>query len=768
MRLLRKSALTVCCIAILLALTQVRPIDAAQKEIIALVPENWPPQYQLGQDGEITGFAIDVMNEIANLGQFKVQYKLYPNFSTVVDALIAGEGDLIPNSGILSDRLDQFVFTSPVETFYVRIIVRKGDSRIQNLSDLMGKTVSVVEKNVGLFLLKDRHDLQLRIESDLQDALLSLISGNVDAILYPGSVALAMARKADIDDRIELVGEPVKEVKRGIRLLKGDEELRDQLEPIVRSFVKSEAYKRIYAKWYGNSRPFLSVTQIWSFFAVSLVLITVMFLVWRHVSLKNLNNRLRAENADKTRDLRLNQALLEAAGRTAKLGGWELDLETRLVRWTEQVYKIHDLPQGMQPKTVEDALSYYPENDRVIVEEVLTRAIEEGRSYDIETRFVSATGEHLWVRSVCQPQVLNGKVVKLTGTIQDITERKEAELELFETEFKYRNLFNNMLHEVHLWELVRDDSGKIETWRLIDLNSAAEKSWGKNRDEVIGKTAEEIFSPAARDLFMPIVTKIFSEGAPYMWESYFPDLDQYLQMNSVPWGEYFISTGMDITESKNMQLKIIEEKERAEALVQEKEILIQEVHHRVKNNLQVILSMLSLQKRTSQGDHEVHALNESSRRVRVMAKLYEHLYQSDNVSDIGPKEYLSEVLNDALHAAGASDGVEANLDCDDVTLKIKSATALAQIISELMSNCLKHAFPDGKGNIAVSLKRINEKELCLTVSDDGVGLPAGFDEKKLKSMGMKLVSALVAQIGGTKQIKSSGGTTVKITFEESA
>lgn len=185
MRLLRKSALTVCCIAILLALTQVRPIDAAQKEIIALVPENWPPQYQLGQDGEITGFAIDVMNEIAKLGQFKVQYKLYPNFSTVVDALIAREGDLIPNSGILTDRLDQFVFTSPVETFYVRIIVRKGDSSIQNLSGLMGKTVSVVEKNVGLFLLKDRHDLQLRIESDLQDALLSLISGNVDAILYP-------------------------------------------------------------------------------------------------------------------------------------------------------------------------------------------------------------------------------------------------------------------------------------------------------------------------------------------------------------------------------------------------------------------------------------------------------------------------------------------------------------------------------------------------------------------------------------------------------
>jgi diguanylate cyclase (GGDEF)-like protein len=115
-----------------------------------------------------------------------------------------------------------------------------------------------------------------------------------------------------------------------------------------------------------------------------------------------------------------------------------------------------------------------------------------------------------------------------------------------------------MFDEVHYWQLVR--VGNIKTWRLLDINPAAEQSWGKTREEVIGKTAEEIFSPTARDLFMPIVTKIFTEGVAYNWETYFPDLDQYLKMTSIPLGDYFISTGVNITDLVKAR-KVAEEKE---------------------------------------------------------------------------------------------------------------------------------------------------------------------------------------------------------------
>lgn len=119
-----------------------------------------------------------------------------------------------------------------------------------------------------------------------------------------------------------------------------------------------------------------------------------------------------------------------------------------------------------------------------------------------------------------------------------------------------------MFDEVHYWQLVRDNDGNIKTWRLLDINPAAERSWGMKREEVIGKTAEEIFSPHARELFMPLVTKIFSDGVAHSWETYFPDLDQHLKMTSVPFGDCFISTGVDITELKNAR-QLAEESEES-------------------------------------------------------------------------------------------------------------------------------------------------------------------------------------------------------------
>ena len=122
---------------------------------------------------------------------------------------------------------------------------------------------------------------------------------------------------------------------------------------------------------------------------------------------------------------------------------------------------------------------------------------------------------------------------------------------LREGEERYRNLFEHMLHEVHLWKLVRDASGTIITWRLVDANPAALKSWGRSLSEIVGKTTEEIFSnPNSFELFMPVVQKIFSEGKPYTWEYFFPGTNQFLHMISIPLGELFISTGMDISDRR--------------------------------------------------------------------------------------------------------------------------------------------------------------------------------------------------------------------------
>ena len=147
-------------------------------------------------------------------------------------------------------------------------------------------------------------------------------------------------------------------------------------------------------------------------------------------------------------------------------------------------------------------------------------------------------------------------------TYEDL-EKRVRELESAESELKrkldalqqrenrYQNLFEHMLHEVHVWELVFDDHGNIRTWKLADANPAALKSWNKTLPEVIGKTPDEMFPDSnATEQFLPIVEKIYREGIPHRWESYFPDTGQFLHMISASFGDYFISTGTDITDLK--------------------------------------------------------------------------------------------------------------------------------------------------------------------------------------------------------------------------
>ena len=140
--------------------------------------------------------------------------------------------------------------------------------------------------------------------------------------------------------------------------------------------------------------------------------------------------------------------------------------------------------------------------------------------------------------------------------------RKQSEETIRESEEKYRNLFANMAEQVHFWQLVRDAAGNIQTWRLVDANPPALKSWGRaGIEEIRGKLADEIL-PGATEHFKPIVTKIFSEGAAHSWESYFPMLDQFLRMSSVPLGDFFITTGADITAMKKAEMALRESEER--------------------------------------------------------------------------------------------------------------------------------------------------------------------------------------------------------------
>ncbi|MFL5813734.1 MAG: PAS domain S-box protein [Bdellovibrionia bacterium] len=183
--------------------------------------------------------------------------------------------------------------------------------------------------------------------------------------------------------------------------------------------------------------------------------------------------------------------------------------------------------------------------------------------YQIEKRYFRKDESIVWVElTVSLVENIDGKPDYFIAVVVDISERKQVEVALQESENRYRTLIDSMTEEVHYWELIRDQNGKIMDWRLISANSPALKSWNKSLADIRYKTSDEIFGPGTKDHFYPIVERVFRSGKPYSYENYFPKLDRYYRFTTVPVGDRFFTTGADITDFKKAGLAIEESEKR--------------------------------------------------------------------------------------------------------------------------------------------------------------------------------------------------------------
>lgn len=221
--------------------------------------------------------------------------------------------------------------------------------------------------------------------------------------------------------------------------------------------------------------------------------------------------------------------------------------------------------------------------------------------------------------------------------------------------------------------------------------------------------------------------------------------------------------------SKIIVLRDITDRKKAEELIKaslrEKDVLLQEVHHRVKNNLQIISSLLSLQSRHIRDEKDLEMLRESQSRLRTMALIHERLYQSENLANINFEEYISALVHGLVQSYGVTGTVTPIIEIHSLSLEVSTAIPCGLIINELVSNSLKHAFPGKrKGEIKIKIHSL-DGTIELIVRDNGVGIPEDIDFRTTDTLGLHLVTMLAEdQLNGKINLTRDGGTTFTITF----
>ena len=233
-------------------------VGSAQAEpsttVTAGIPGNFPPQFKIDDKGNVSGFAIDILEAIAAKAGVNVNYKIFDSWGQAQDALAKNQIDLISNMGITDKRKSIAVFSIPYETFPVAVFIRHGHSDINSLEDLKDKVIGVVRLNVGEKLVQKIRNRKVVVKQSRSDLLFALLSGHVDAIIYPQPLIERDAFEIGVSDEIQTLGDPIAEIKRGFGFSHSNTSLVEKFDRIIKSFVESDEYKTIYSKWYGEKQ----------------------------------------------------------------------------------------------------------------------------------------------------------------------------------------------------------------------------------------------------------------------------------------------------------------------------------------------------------------------------------------------------------------------------------------------------------------------------------------------------------------------------------
>jgi PAS domain S-box-containing protein len=424
------------------------------------------------------------------------------------------------------------------------------------------------------------------------------------------------------------------------------------------------------------------------------------------------------------------------------------------------------------------------------------RRAKDGQAKHFLSTHYHSDGEKRFVEVYSGPITVQGKPL-LYSIIHDITESRLAGQALRESEERYRTLIDRIPDYV----VVHRDG------IILYVNPAAAGRMGYDPKALIGKPILPFIAPEYHTtIHKAIFRRMAGEDVPaYEMQILARDGTSRMVLAN---GAAIMFEGKpaslnvlsDITDRKLMEEevrslnRVLEQRvqARTEALVnaneqltaeiaarthaeqevirslREKDLLLREIHHRVKNNLQIIASLLKLQSRHIGDPRVLESLNESQSRIRTMALVHERIYRSSNLAEINLRDYLTYLTRQIFQFYNIQHNqVESSVVVDEILTDIDTVTPLGLIVNELVSNSLKHAFPDGrKGKISLTCTSEGQDIVSVVYQDNGIGLPVGLDWKQTESLGLRLVNSLIDQLNGTIESRPGEGTTFIMTVRQ--
>ena len=473
---------------------------------------------------------------------------------------------------------------------------------------------------------------------------------------------------------------------------------------------------------------------------------------------------------------------LQLATSAARMGVWDWDVHTNSLIWDEEMHRLYDTsPESFSASYEGWSAALHPE-DRAAAEAALAGAVAGRGEFNTTFRIVTKAGavKHLRAAAIIHRDA-QGAPLRGVGVNWDITVQRVAELALRRTEALQRAILEHAGPAL----IATDTEGTITLF-----NHAAEELLGYAASEVVGReTPALIHDPAEVDARRRVLERELSVAIPNPFEVFViksrlggADANEwtYLRKDGSgvpvlvtvsslrdPAGALvgYLGVAVDLSSRKWQEHELLELNERLAERSAQKEVLLQEVHHRVKNNLQVIASLINMQIRQVSEASARAALQECQTRIQAIALIHQTLYQSQDYSRIPFGEYVKTLARNVFHASGAPQNVSLEVHAEPLALPVDRAIPCGLIVNELLTNALKHAFPAGRrGALHVSLAQGPAGQVVLSVADDGAGLPADFDTRKSSTLGMQLVTTLVEQIDARLSITGPPGARFVVTI----